>query len=399
MSVLYYDCFAGISGDTHLAALLDLGVDYDELTVELASLGLEGYGLQASRANRKGISGTQVRVVIDPQQPPRRDLAEIEGLISASSLKENVRGRALAVFQRLAATEARLHGTLPEQLQLHEVGALNTIVDIVAGAIALSRLNVDRILCSPVQMGGGLVEREVGILPVPVPTALELLKGIPLRFGAVPFEATTPTGAALLATFVDQFVAQPKLSVNRVGYGIGHREGPIPDVLRVYLGELDAETDQGELCLLECSIDDMNPECYDHVLELLSAAGARDLWLTPVLMKRNRPAMVVSVLCAPALVSTLTELLLTETTALAVSRSSVACTTLVRENARVVTRYGQVSVKIAHYQGRPLRGKPQYEDCKRLALERGVPIHAVYAAVREALVTREMPQALAESSL
>lgn len=399
MSVLYYDCFAGISGDTHLAALLDLGVDYDELTVELASLGLEGYGLQASRANRKGISGTQVRVVIDPQQPPRRDLAEIEGLISASSLKENVRGRALAVFQRLAATEARLHGTLPEQLQLHEVGALNTIVDIVAGAIALSRLNVDRILCSPVQMGGGLVEREIGILPVPVPTTLELLKGMPLRFGAVPFEATTPTGAALLATFVDQFVAQPKLSVNRVGYGIGHREGPIPDVLRVYLGELDAETDQGELCLLECSIDDMNPECYDHVLELLSAAGARDLWLTPVLMKRNRPAMVVSVLCAPALVSTLTELLLTETTALAVSRSSVACTMLVRENARVVTRYGQVSVKIAHYQGRPLRGKPQYEDCKRLALERGVPIHAVYAAVREALATREMPQALAESSL
>lgn len=399
MSVLYYDCFAGISGDTHLAALLDLGVDYDELTVELASLGLEGYGLQASRANRKGISGTQVRVVIDPQQPPRRDLAEIEGLISASSLKENVRGRALAVFQRLAATEARLHGTLPEQLQLHEVGALNTIVDIVAGAIALSRLNVDRILCSPVQMGGGLVEREIGILPVPVPTTLELLKGMPLRFGAVPFEATTPTGAALLATFVDQFVAQPKLSVNRVGYGIGHREGPIPDVLRVYLGELDAETDQGELCLLECSIDDMNPECYDHVLELLSAAGARDLWLTPVLMKRNRPAMVVSVLCAPALVSTLTELLLTETTALAVSRSSVACTTLVRENARVVTRYGQVSVKIAHYQGRPLRGKPQYEDCKRLALERGVPIHAVYAAVREALATREMPQALAELSL
>ena len=399
MSVLYYDCFAGISGDTHLAALLDLGVDYDELTVELASLGLEGYGLQASHANRKGISGTQVRVVIDPQQPPRRDLAEIEGLISASSLKENVRGRALAVFQRLAATEARLHGTLPEQLQLHEVGALNTIVDIVAGAIALSRLNVDRILCSPVQMGGGLVEREIGILPVPVPTTLELLKGMPLRFGAVPFEATTPTGAALLATFVDQFVAQPKLSVNRVGSGISHREGSITDVLRVYLGELDAETDQGELCLLECSIDDMNPECYDHVVRLLSAAGARDLWLTPVLMKRNRPAMVVSVLCAPALVSTLTELLLTETTALAVSRSSVACTMLVRENARVVTRYGQVSVKIAHYQGRPLRGKPQYEDCKRLALERGVPIHAVYAAVREALATREMPQALAESSL
>lgn len=398
MSVLYYDCFAGISGDTHLAALLDLGVDYDGLTVELASLGLEGYGLQAGRANRKGISGTQVRVVIDPQQPPRRDLAEIEALIGASSLKENVRGRALAVFQRLAATEARLHGTSPEQIHLHEVGALNTIVDIVAGAIALSRLNVDRVLCSPVQMGGGLVDREVGVLPVPVPTTLELLKGTPLRFGAVPFEATTPTGAALLATFVDQFVTQPKLSVNRIGYGIGHREGPIPDVLRVYLGELDTEIEQGELCLLECNIDDMNPECYDHALELLSAAGARDLWLTPVLMRKNRPGMLVSVLCAPALVSMLTELLLTETTALAVRRSSVASTALIRENARVVTRYGQVSVKIAHYQGRPLRGKPEYEHCKRLALERGVPIHAVYAAVREALINHEIPQALAEST-
>lgn len=397
MNVLYYDCFAGISGDRHLAALLDLGVDYDELTVELASLGLEGYGLQAGRANRKGISGTQVRVVIDPQQPPHRDLTEIEALIGASSLKEPVRGRALAVFQRLATTEARLHGTSPEQLHLHEVGALNTIIDIVAGAIALGRLNVDRVLCSPVQMGGGLVERELGVLPVPTPTTLELLKGTPLRFGAAPFEATTPTGAALLATFVDQFIAQPRLSVNRIGYGIGHREGPIPDVLRVYLGELEAETDQGELCLLECNIDDMNPECYDHVLELLSAAGARDLWLTPVMMKKSRPGMVVSVLCAPALVSMLTDLLLTETTALAVRRSAVAGTMLIRENARVVTRYGQVSVKIAHYQGRPLRGKPEYEDCKRLALERGVPIHAVYAAVREALANHEMPQTLTES--
>jgi uncharacterized protein (TIGR00299 family) protein len=399
MSVLYYDCFAGISGDMHLAALLDLGVDYDELIVELAGLGLDGYGVQASRANRKGIAGAQVRVVTDPQQPPHRNLRQIEAIIGGSSLKESVRGRAVAVFRRLAEAEARIHGTSTDQIHFHEVGALDAIVDIVAGAIALDRLSVDRVLCSPVELGGGMAHCKHGVLPVPAPATLELLKGMPVKFGAVPFEATTPTGAALLATFVDEFVMRPELVVSRVGYGIGHRDGPIPNVLRVCLGELaEKEAAQGELFVLECNIDDMNPECYDHVLERLFAAGANDVWLTPVLMKKSRPGMLLSVLGVPVLASVLTELLLTETTTLGVRRYPVGRTALVRENARVVTRYGQVSVKIAHYQGRPLRGKPEYEDCKRLALERGVSIHAVYAAVREALVARELPVELAEST-
>lgn len=392
MSVLYYDCFAGISGDMHLAALLDLGVDYDEIIVELAGLGLEGYGVQASRAIRKGISGAQVRVVIDPQQPPHRDLRQIEAIIGSSSLKESVRGRAVAVFRRLAEAEAHIHDTSPDQIHFHEVGALDAIVDIVAGTIALDRLNVDRVLCSPVELGGGVAHCEHGVLPVPAPATLELLKGAPIKLGAVPFEATTPTGAALLATFVDEFVTRPKLTVSRIGYGIGHRDGPIPNVLRVCLGELsDTESEQSELCMLECNIDDMNPECYDHVLERLFAAGANDVWLTPILMKKNRPATLLSVLCVPMLVSVLTELLLTETTTLGVRRYAVSRMALFREAVRVATRYGQVGVKIAHYQGRPIRGKPEYEDCKRLALERSVPIHAVYAAVREALATREMP--------
>ncbi|MFZ1640884.1 MAG: nickel pincer cofactor biosynthesis protein LarC [Candidatus Contendobacter sp.] len=391
MSILYYDCFAGISGDMHLAALLDLGLDYDELILELTGLGVEGYGVQATRASRKGVFGTQVRVVTDPNQSAHRDLRQIEAIIGGSSLRDAVRDRAIAVFRRLAEAEARIHDTSPDCIHFHEVGALDAIVDIVGGVIALERLNVDRVLCSPVELGGGMARCEHGVLPVPAPAVLELLKGVPVKLGAVPFEATTPTGAALLATFVDEFVTRPEFIINRVGHGIGHRDGPIPNVLRVCRGEWWAESgDRQELRVLECNIDDMNPECYDHVLERLFAAGANDAWLAPVLMKKNRPGMLLSVLCTPDLGRILTELLLIETTTLGVRQYPVTRTALARETLRVMTRYGEVTVKLAHHQGRPLRGKPEYEDCKRLALEHRVPIHAVYAAVRESLSSYEL---------
>lgn len=399
MSVLYYDCFAGISGDMHLAGLLDLGLDYDELVLELNGLGINGYGVQATRASRKGVFGTQVRVVTDPNQPADRDLRQIEAIIGASSLRESVRDRAIAVFRRLAEAEARIHDTSPDRIHFHEVGALDAIVDIVGGVIALDRLSVDRVLCSPVELGGGMVHCAHGVLPAPAPATLELLKGIPVKLGAVPFEATTPTGAALLATFVDEYVTRPEFIINRVGHGIGHRDGPIPNVLRVCLGEQWADSGEWrELCVLECNIDDMNPECYDHVLERLFAAGASDAWLTSALMKKNRPATVLSVLCVPVLGPTLTELLLTETTTLGVRQYAVTRAALARETLQVMTRYGEVAVKLAHHQGRPLRGKPEYEDCKRLALAHRVPIHAVYAAVREALSSQEIGSEPARSS-
>ncbi|MDG4554141.1 MAG: nickel pincer cofactor biosynthesis protein LarC [Candidatus Competibacter sp.] len=397
MNILYYDCFAGISGDMHLAALLDLGLDYDELVLELAGLGLDGYGVQASRATRQGIAGTQVRVVVDPKQPGHRNLRQIEALIGASSLKGRVQARAVAVFRRMAQAEAHIHDTSPDQIHFHEIGALEAIVDIVSGAIALERLNVDRVLCSPVELGGGVTHCAHGVLPAPTPATLELLKGAPVKLGAVPFEATTPTGAALLATFVDEFVAHPALRVQRIGYGIGHRDGSIPNVLRVLLGEAPGEEDeQGELCVLECNIDDMNPECYDHVLERLFAAGAHDAWLTPVLMRKNRPGTLLGVLCTPMLALALTDVLLIETTTLGVRQHAATHAAPKREAWRVATRYGEVAVKVAYHQGRPLHGKPEYEDCKRLALENGVPIHRIYEAARTALAARGLPPEAAE---
>ena len=196
MSVLYYDCFAGISGDMHLAALLDLGVDYDELVLELTGLGLDGYGIQATRASRKGVFGVQVRVVTDPNQPAHRNLRQIEAIIGASSLQDSVRERAIAVFRRLAEAEAHIHDTSPDCIHFHEVGALDAIVDIVGGIIALDRLNVDRVLCSPVELGGGMAHCEHGVLPAPAPATLELLKGVPVTLGAVPFEAQPASSAA-----------------------------------------------------------------------------------------------------------------------------------------------------------------------------------------------------------
>ena len=400
MSILYYDCSAGISGDMHLAALLDLGVEYDELVLELAGLGLDGYGIQASRANRKGVTGTQVRVVVDPHQPEYRNLRQIEAIIGSSALKEAVCDRAVTVFRRLAEAEARIHDTSPDRIHFHEVGALDAIIDIVGGAIALDRLNVDRILCSPVELGSGVAHCAHGVLPVPAPATLELLKGVPVKLGAVPFEATTPTGAALLVSCVDEFVARPSFAINRIGYGIGHRDGPIPNVLRICLGEQwEAEGEQGESYLLECNIDDMNPEHYDYVLARLFAGGAYDAWLTPVLMKKNRPGTLLSALCAEALVPALTEILLTETTTLGVRRSPVVRTVLARVSARVETAYGAVAVKTAYRHGRPLRCKPEYDDCKRLALECGVPIHVIYAAVQTALTAQGLPMESAESLL
>jgi uncharacterized protein (TIGR00299 family) protein len=386
MKILYYDCFAGISGDMHLAALLDLGVDHNAWLQELAKLNLEGYQAQIRRASRKGITGTQVQVVVDAHQPEHRNLRQIEALISRSALSDAIQARAIGVFGRLAEAEARIHDTTLDRIHFHEVGALDAIVDIVGGAIALDWLKVDRVLCSPVELGSGVAHCEHGVLPVPAPATLELLKNVPVRLDAVPFEATTPTGAALLTTFVDEFVERPAFSIQRIGYGVGHRDGPIPNVLRVCLGEQAApERSEQELHVLECNIDDMNPEWYDYMLERLFAGGALDAWLTSVQMKKNRPGILLSVLSTPEQASHLTDLLLIETTTLGVRQYAVKRTALVRESVQVTTPYGEVTVKLACHQGRTLRGKPEYEDCKRLALEHGVPIHEIYAAAQGAL--------------
>jgi hypothetical protein len=383
VKVLYYDCFAGISGDMHLGALLDLGVEEARLRKELAKLPVGGYALRISRTTRRGIAGTRVEVDLDASHAhPHRRLADVAAIIEASGLSPTVKERSLGTFRRLAEAEAAVHGIPVAEVHFHEVGAVDAIVDIVGAGILLEALAPQRVLASTVELGSGVVECAHGRLPVPAPATEALMRGLPSRRGGVPFEATTPTGAAILGSVVNAFSDSPALTVERVGYGVGQRDGPLPNVLRVLLA--DAAPDLGateEMTLLESNLDDMSPEIYEYVVDRLFERGAADVWLTPVIMKKGRPGTLVSVLCAPALAVDLTDLLLVETTTLGVRRQSVGRTTLPRQVREVATRFGPVPVKEASRAGERLKVKPEYEVCKRLARAHGVPIRVIYEEV------------------
>lgn len=392
MRILYYDCFAGISGDMNLGALLDLGVAPDHLRRELAKVPLTGYTLDIRRASRGGISGTQVSVRLDPAPPPHRHLANIEAIITASELTAEVQQSALAVFRNLAEAEAQVHGIPVAAVHFHEVGAVDALVDIIGAAICRQALAVERILCSPVELGSGQVRCAHGLLPVPAPATAVLMRGKPVKCGALPFEATTPTGAALLATWVDEFTAQPAFTLHQTGYGIGQRVAATPNVLRVFLGEQpdhEAATETIEsLCLLECNLDDLNPELYEHVMNQLFKQGALEVYWTPVVMKKSRPGVLLSVLCEPPRITSLMAILFAETTTLGVRQQRVERTALVRETVSITTRYGQVRVKTARYRQQLVNCKAEYEDCKRLAEEGAVPLKRVYAEVNRAIATQ-----------
>lgn len=377
---LYYDCFSGISGDMNLGALVDLGVDPAYLRAELAKVALSGYRLDIRREGRGGLSGTRVEVVTQAKQP-HRHLAEILELIEGSSLSSPVQELGEHIFRRLAEAEARVHDIAPEAVHFHEVGATDAILDILGAAIAIQSLGVDSILSSSVELGSGVARCQHGLLPVPAPATLELLRGVPTSRGGQPFEATTPTGAAILTSLVSAFEDRPRLIPQRISYGIGAKEGALPNVLRLILGEPPDQRPRERLCLLESQLDDMNPEWYEYVLERLFAAGARDAWLTPLIMKKGRPGTAIGVLCDGALAHILTELLLRETSTLGVRCHEVEREALEREIIEVATRFGPVPVKLAYLQGRRLKAKPEYEVCKRLAQEHQVPIQEIYTEV------------------
>jgi uncharacterized protein (TIGR00299 family) protein len=383
MQVLYYDCFSGISGDMHLGAMLDLGVDPDGLIAELGLLELEGYEIKVSPDQRKGISGTRVDVLMDDSlHHGHRNLKDIAGIIEGSRLGEPVIRRSMTMFRKLAEAEARVHGKTVDEIHFHEVGAVDSIVDIVGAAICIEALKPDRILSSPVELGGGFVKCAHGTFPVPAPATAEILSGIPVKTGAVEKETTTPTGAVILACNVDEFKAMEGLRITKTAYGIGQRDHDIPNVLRVYLAEtadrdLD-DLDSMDAVIVECNIDDMNPELYGFVMEKLFDSGADDVFITPIIMKKARPANKLSVLCHPSKEDDIVRAVLSHTTSLGLRTYPVNKVLLEREFTKVSTRFGEVTLKTAIYQGRRLRSKPEYEDCIRLAREHKVPVQDIY---------------------
>lgn len=409
LKILYYDCFSGLSGDMNLAAMIALGVDQEYLREELAKLDMQDeFSLRVGPGERKGICGTRVDVELHTHQPGQdqehhhhhhhhdhdhqhhhdhhhRNLHDIETIIGQSGLEEAVRDTALRIFRRVAEAEAKVHGKRLDEVHFHEVGATDSIVDIVGAAICFHALDVDAVWCSPVELGGGFVQCAHGMMPVPAPATVEILHGVPTTCGAVDKECTTPTGAAIVAELADRFVSGPAMTVQQTGYGIGHRDNAIPNVLRVHLATVEQEqpsTTQVSATMLQCNIDDMTAEMLGVVLDQLMEEGAMDVHFTPIIMKKSRSATMVSVLCREEETEQFQRLLFQHTTTLGIKSVPVHKTELERRIETMETPLGPVRVKRALLDGRVLRSKPELEDCRALAKQHGLSLLDIYAGIR-----------------
>jgi len=380
--IAYFDCVAGISGDMTLGALIDLGLPKKVLTAELGRLGLGGYRLIARRTSRHGIGGTRLRVVVDDPGEHHRTLADIVGMIDASDLNDRVKETSRAVFTRLAKAEAKVHRRRVADVHFHEVGAVDSIVDIVGVAIGLDFLKIDGIFASRVPVGSGFVACRHGNLPVPAPATVELLRGIPVVGTGIGSELVTPTGAAILATLVEDFGEIPEMTIDRVGYGVGSRDlDEVPNVLRILLGRSEASFAGDTVDVIECEIDDMIPECYEPLMERLFDAGALDVTFTPVQMKKNRPGTRLQVLAREADRARLEEVVLRESSTIGLRYHTVRRTLLTRKTVVVETAFGPIGVKVARDRaGKIEKAAPEYDDCKRAADAAGVPVTKVREA-------------------
>nr|WP_321512804.1 nickel pincer cofactor biosynthesis protein LarC [uncultured Pseudodesulfovibrio sp.] len=381
MNILFYDCFSGISGDMNLAAMIALGVDPGDLTNEISKLDLDDeFSFEVTTDSRKGIHGTRVNVVPIGQHNAHRNLEDIESIITASSLSTPVKETSLAMFRRVAEAEAKVHNTALHEVHFHEVGAIDSIVDIVGAAICFHALALDAVWCSPVEMGGGFVTCAHGTLPVPAPATVEILKGCPTTRGAVKKETTTPTGAAILATLVDHFTDTPTMTVNKTGYGIGHRDTDIPNVLRVHLASINKPSANQKIIparLLQCNIDDMTGEMLGSALDLLLEAGAMDVHFTPIIMKKSRPGTTVSLLCGAEHEEKFKSLLFRQTTTLGIKSIPLEKTELDISFEKLETPLGTVTMKNAILDGKIIKTKPEFEDCRNLAHKHGISLSEV----------------------
>ncbi len=392
--IAYFDCFSGVAGDMTLGALIDAGVELEAITTPLGKLPLEPFEIEASRVERMGLSAIHVRVRAG-ETGVFRTYASVRAMLGEADLPTRAKERALESFRRLAQAEAAVHGKDIEHVPFHELGSVDTVVDIVGAALGLEALGVERIRSSPVATGMGMIRTEHGVFPVPAPAVVELLKGAPIYSRGIPTELTTPTGAAILTGGEATFGDLPTMTVAAVGYGAGSRELEIPNVLRLIIGEEIDEEGGPSLqaaVVLEANIDDMNPEIYEHVFEQLFSAGAQDVWISPITMKRGRPAATLSVLCDPADERGCRDVIFAETTTLGLRRRPVEKWALPREIIEVSVEGGTVRVKIGISGGRVVGMAPEYADCAVIARETGRALKDVFAeaaaSAREALADR-----------
>ncbi|HEX8396157.1 MAG TPA: nickel pincer cofactor biosynthesis protein LarC [Pyrinomonadaceae bacterium] len=392
MKTLYFDCFAGASGDMILGALVALGIDREILIEQLKLLNLDGWQIEFSTVDRSGISANFARVTV-PHEHQHRHLHTIVKIISDSGLSETVKKRAIQIFTKLAEAEARVHGIAIEKVHFHEVGAMDAILDVVGACVGFEMLGVERFVSSKLNVGSGFVRMAHGNFPIPPPAVVELLKEkrAPVYSTEITGELLTPTGAAIISTVCEEFGVLDDLQIEKTGYGAGSREyKDFPNVLRLIFGETNNEqrTTNNEqiekLTLLETNIDDLSPEISGFVLERAFAAGALDVWFAPIVMKKSRPAVQISILCRPADKEKFLQLLFRETSTLGVRETEIKRYALPRETVRVETVFGAIDVKAAKSNGKILKAAPEYEQCRAAALEFDVPLREVERAALKA---------------
>lgn len=375
MKIAYFDTVSGIAGDMTMAAFVSAGLPFEELSADLAKIGISGFELIASHVQRGSITAVHIDVVVSSDEQTHRHLRQIETLIQNSALPDRVKDRALAIYHVIAHAEAKVHQTTLDRVHLHEVGALDSIIDVVGAAICLERLGIERVYSSPVRLGsGGTVKTEHGIIPTPAPATLEILKGYPTVLTRHPYELTTPTGAAIIKALSSGILAQEVFQAQSIGYGAGTKEfEDLPNFLRVIIGELEAPAETDDILMVETNIDDMNPQVYPYLIERLLASGAHDAYLIPIIMKKGRPGVLLSTMVERGKLETIIQIIYDQTTTIGLRIQSIGRRKLPRRQVELQTQFGVVKAKVVLRDGKEIF-TPEYEECKRIAVERNLPL-------------------------
>jgi len=387
MRIGYFDCFSGASGDMILGSLIDAGLSARRLREELKKIRIPTIQLKVKKVLKRGISATQVIVEGKKERRSHRNLKEIMRIVERSGVKAEVKERSREIFKRIALVESKIHQTPMEEIHFHELGGLDSIVDIVGSVWGLQQLGIEKIHVSKVNVGAGFVKCEHGILPVPAPATLALMEGKPIYSSGVERELLTPTGAAILTTLGSEFGPIPSIHVERIGYGAGRDHLLHPNLLRLIIGTSASTSGNEKVVIIQTNIDDMNPQFYDYIMEKLLAMNVLEVFLTPILMKKNRPGTLLTVIGPSEKRPAITEFLLKETTTLGLRWHEEERAKTEREIQTKETRYGKIRFKLARWEGRVVNISPEYEDCKRLALKKGVPLKDIFEEAKR-LTTR-----------
>ncbi|HCC69258.1 MAG TPA: nickel pincer cofactor biosynthesis protein LarC [Nitrospiraceae bacterium] len=397
MRIAYFDCFSGISGDMILGAMVDAGLPLNELKRELSKLKLKGYKLKEEKVNRAGLMATKVEILVQKSRvesqarPPipsgseageSRKWRDIENIITASSLSPEIKQKGLKIFKRLFEAESGAHGKQFDKVHLHELGAIDCVIDIIGTLIGLKFLGVEKVYSSAINLGSGTVKTEHGILPVPAPATAGLLRNALVYSSNIPFELTTPTGAVIISSLTESFGPMPYMKVSTIGIGAGNKDFKTqPNILRLFIGGGNATSADDEVTIIETNIDDMSPQIYEHVIDLLFDSGALDVYLTPIIMKKSRPGIKLTVISDNLKAAKLSDIILKETTTFGLRAYQAKRTVLDRETKESDTIYGKVRVKVGKIKGEVLKESPEYEDLKELAKKNRVPLSVILTEI------------------